>query len=193
MNQNGLIASIVSSATWPIVTLVLIYLLRDYLGGLIERLEEVTIPAVGKARFVKLLEEGRTERELVATKAILDVQQTFSANSRRLQLAEHFPEASIIEAYKEVEGALLELRDRLSLAPRTNLISVVRALSERGLVGWGVQELFRSFQKARNASAHAGIGAEITSGQALEYMSQAGFLQAIFEDALNKLPVAIGA
>jgi hypothetical protein len=186
MDWKAFIASIVGSIAWPIVVITMLIILRKHLGGLAERVEEITLPGGAKAKFLKALEEVRAERELVASDNGLG-SRTILPSDPRLELANRFPEAAVMEAYKEVEAVIIELRKRIDLPTRTNLRSVVRGLVEKGLLDPEVQPLFESFQQARNASAHAGNANRITPGEALEYMTQARFLKSLFDGALRRL------
>jgi len=184
MGWKAFIASIIGSLAWPGIVAVLLIVLRKHLNSLAERIEEITLPGGTKAKFLRALAEGRVEKELVGVdNPTLDL----DTSDPRLELADRFPEAAVMEAYKEVEAVLLELRKCIDLPPRTNLRNVVRALVERQLVDPESQPLFESFQRARNASAHAGNENRITPGEALEYMAQARFLKALFDEALKRL------
>ena len=185
MDWKAFVASVFSSLAWPVVAIILLIFLRKHLPGLAERLEEVTLPGGAKAKFDRALEKGRTESELVAAERRPAVREHSAQDERRLELAKQFPEAAVMEAYKDVEALLLQLRSRLDLPPRTNLRSVVRRLVERGVLTPDVQPLFDSFQQARNASAHAGDVNGITPGEAIEYMAQAELLATVFEDILK--------
>lgn len=189
MDWMAFIASIVGSLAWPVVLVVLLVLLRKNLGGMAERIEEITLPGGAKAKFVKALDQARAEKELVSFESRPLDRKVLMPDERRLELANRFPEAAVMEAYKDVESVLLDLRSRLDLPPRTNLRGVVRRLVERGVLAQDVQPLFDSVQQARNASAHAGNANRITRGEAIEYMAQAEFLVALFKTALTRLGI----
>ena len=187
MDWKAFIASVLRSLTWPSVVIVLLFLLRKHLGGMADRIEELTLPGGAKAKFVKALDEARAEKELVAVESGPLDQKVSEVDARRLELANRFPEAAVMEAYKDVEALVLELRDALDLPPRTNFRRVVSRLVEQGLVAHEVQLLFENLQQARNASAHAGSANRITPGEALEYMAQAEFLVSLLRGTLGRL------
>jgi hypothetical protein len=91
-----------------------------------------------------------------------------------------------MQAYKDVERILLQMRARLDLPPRTNLRSIVRRLVEREIINAEVEALMNGFQQARNAAVHAETEGRITPGQALEYIAQARFLSSLFSNVLSK-------
>lgn len=187
MDWKAFIASITGSLAWPVVVTVLLVLLRNELGGMADRLAKITLPGGAKATFVKALNEVRVEEELVAAESRPIDRPISIPDERRLELANRFPEAAVMEAYKRVEAVLLASRSRLNLPPRTNLRNVVRELSERAALAKQILPLFESFQQARNASAHAGDASRITPGEAIEYMAQADFLEVLFQRELNRL------
>jgi hypothetical protein len=189
MDWKAFIASIIGSLAWPVVVVALLIILRKHLGSLAERIEEITFPGGAKATFLKALEQGRIEKELAATN---NPALALDTSDPRLELANRFPEAAVMEAYKEVEEVLLELRKSIDLPPRTNLRSVVRALVEKGLLDSESEPLFASFQQARNASAHAGNENRITRGEALEYMAQARVLKSLFDEVLKRVQSKAG-
>jgi hypothetical protein len=187
MDWKAFLSSIVGSLAWPAVILVLFFLLRRNLPDLAERIEEITLPGGYKARFVRALEKGRIEAELAVTQAPNTSEPNLKPDDHRLELASRFPEASVLETYKEVEAILLELRTRLDMPQRTNLRTVVRRLVERELAPKEAQALFENFQQARNAAAHAGNENRITPGEAIEYMEQGASLAGLFRNALKAL------
>ena len=107
MDGNALAALVISSLSWPAVVCLLLFLLRKNLSGIAERIEEVSLPGGAKAKFVKAMEKVHTEAELVESTNLTSVTSISPRDETRLQLAEQFPEAAIIDAYKEVEGSII--------------------------------------------------------------------------------------
>lgn len=186
MDWKTFIANLVGSLSWPIVVGVLVYLLRHELPALIRRMKNASL-AGAKFEFDEALDRLRQEREVSAVEKTAPSIE-IELEPRRLELAERFPEAAVMQSYKSVEGLLLEARALMDLPPRSNLLTVVRRLVERGILDAEVETLFRSFQTARNAAAHAGgQSTRISPGEALEFMEQARFLHGIVVTALNRL------
>jgi hypothetical protein len=143
-----------------------------------------------EVEFDEALEKSREGAEIIAIEHPEAHQPVYFLDERRLELANKFPEAAIMEAYKDVEQILLKLRERLDLPPRTNLRGVVRQAVERGLVEAEVEPFFGSFQQARNASVHAADrDRSVTPGGAIEYLGQARLLTSIFAEALHRLEI----
>jgi hypothetical protein len=87
-------------------------------------------PCGAKAKFVRALTRARAETETVVPQVPSDEQN--KPDERLLRLANRFPEGAILEAYKEVERVLLELRTYLDMRPRANLRDIVQRLVEKG-------------------------------------------------------------
>ena len=162
------------------------FFLRDQLPELLKRLKGASIGS-SKIELSEVLEKGREERELVAADHPAAEANAVQFDDLTLKLANEFPEAAIMQAYKDVEGVLLEIRRRLDLAPRSNLRSIVRRLVEKEIIGPEVEPLMARFQQARNAAVHAESEGRVTPGQALEYIAQARFLSSLFSNAMDRL------
>ena len=186
MDWKTFVSNIISALAWPLVAGALLYVLRDQLPELLKRLKGASIGS-SKIELSEVLEKGREEREIVAAEHPEVEANAVQLDEVTLNLANQFPEAAIMQAYKDVERILLQIRARLDLPPRTNLRSIVRRLVEREVINAEVEPLMARFQQARNAAVHAETEGRITPGQALEYTAQARFLSSLFSNALNKL------
>jgi hypothetical protein len=186
MDWRSFIASLVGSLAWPVIVGALVYLLRDDLPALIRRIKNASLAGT-KIEFSDALDKLRQEREVSAVEnSARDV--GVEIEPRRLELAQRFPEAAVMESYKSVEALLLEARGLLDLPPRSNLLTVVRRLVERGDLDGETEVLFRTLQVARNAAAHAGNqGTRISPGEAVDFMEQASFFQGLLTTSLTKL------
>lgn len=186
MDWKSFVASIAGSLAWPTIVGALIYLLRDDLPALIRRIKNASLAGT-KVEFNDALDKLRQEREVASVENPSPNVQV-EIGPHRLELAERFPEAAVIESYKSVEALLLEARSLLDLPPRSNLLTVVRRLVEKGDLDGETEVLFRTLQVARNAAAHAGNqGTRISPGEAIDFMEQASFFQGLLMTSLNKL------
>jgi hypothetical protein len=190
MDWKTFVSNMTGALAWPLVATALLYVLRNQLPDLLKRLKGASIGS-GKIELSEVLQKGREEREIVAAEHPEVEENAVQIDEVTLNLANQFPEAAIMQAYKEVEGILIQIRGRLDLAPRTNLRSIVRRLVERGVINAEVEPLMARFQQARNAAVHAESEGRITPGQALEYIAQARFLSSLFRNAMNQLVGAV--
>ena len=106
-----------------------------------------------------------------------------------LNLAQSFPEAAVLQSFKELEAVLLTIRQRLpDDKPHRNLNEVLQALADDNQISQSVISLFQSLRQARNTAAHGKSGEKLTQGEAVELINQMKTLQGLFETVLNKLP-----
>ena len=72
MDTLTFISSIVRSLAWPAVVMFFLWLTRNSLGDLLDRLQELALPGGGKAKFGKVLKEaGRTAAKLEADPRVI--------------------------------------------------------------------------------------------------------------------------
>jgi hypothetical protein len=189
MDWKQFIASIFGSIAWPFVFLVLIYLLRKQIPSLAERIEELTFPLGGKAKFQKKLEDGRESMERISPERRPDVaeQPVAAADDPFLQLADRYPEAAIMEAWREVEQVLMAFRHFIG-SPRHYPIprKVLHALQEAKLIDQETVELFSNLESARNLAAHLSYMNKPTTAEALEFRRQARTLADILRKVTEK-------
>jgi hypothetical protein len=131
-----------------------------------------------KAKFQKAIVEGRVTAEQVETEGRnASYMPPVTEDGPFIQLASDFPEAVVVESFKEVEGAIREISTLLDLP--TNLRSstaVLQELLNREYISSSVFELFKSVREARNAAVHAGRPNRTSPGEGLEYPEQAKLL-----------------
>lgn len=187
MNWLQFIASIVSSLAWPTVVALLLILLRGQLSGLAERLEELTLPGGAKAKFEKQLAKAVSTSEQIERSPDIPLIQPSQPNDSSLQLAKNFPEAAVLEAFKEVESLLIEIRRLLPDGPVRSLNVVVQRLLDMNYIDENAYELFQNLREARNAAAHARTANGLAPGEALEYQYRAAIMKEILQLALLQL------
>ena len=106
-----------------------------------------------------------------------------------LQLAKSFPEAALIQAFKELEALILQIRDRIPDArPHRSLHEVLKALEKRGLISSSAVALFQRLREARNAAAHGKGDDEVSPGEAVDLIKQIKLLQEVLRPTLDQLP-----
>ena len=186
MDWKTFISHMTGALAWPAVALAVLFVLRHELPEFLRRLKGASIGS-NKIELSEALEQAREERENIAAAHPEDELNAPQLDEVTLNLANQFPEAAIMQAYKEVETVLLQARSRLDLPPGTQLRSVVRRLVERDVLNSDVEPLMRKFQQVRNAAVHAESEGRITPGQALEYIAQGKFLSSLFKKALDQL------
>jgi hypothetical protein len=198
-------SNIVGSLAWPLVVIGLLILLRRHLAGLAGRLEELTLPGGTKAKFAKQLDIARLELvdveqprfpggKKIATaldSAIARGAEEPRPPSRQeererestleyLKLANLHPEAAVLQAYREIEGHILDVRDLVSEEKATSAVGIVELLRSRGLLDERTFELFMRIRNLRSLAVHSKD--RITPGEAIEYRA---LCRALFERLAN--------
>src|SRR5207249_162987 len=119
------IASAVASLAWPSVVIVLLILIRNQLGGLVGRIEELNLPGGVSAKFGKALEKAREKLEAARANEEmpkLDAKRWRTLDDRGiLQLAEDFPEAVVMEGFRTIEEVVNQNRAKLPDMPNGTL------------------------------------------------------------------------
>ena len=177
------------SLAWPSVVLVLLFVLRKHLGGLAERLDELSLPGGAKATFRKRLDELRQETEsLPPTPEGQEEELPETDEIRYLRLAAVSPEAAIVEGYKSVEDLIFNRVMPLIGVRALNPAVIVNEMVKRELIDRQTLDLFQSLRQTRNAAAHAMRGA-ITANEAMDYWESVRKLISRLNSALQRIQV----
>lgn len=168
-------ASIIDSLAWPAATVVLVYILRRELRGLMATLR--------RFRYRDLeMEFGEQVRELREDAEQADLPPPVE-DERLLRVAEVSPRALVLESYFLVseEAAAAARRAGLDVSERDPPVRTFRALWERGLISDAVRSLLTEIRVLRNAAAHDTEFA-VSTEQALEYSRLARRVAAVLRD-----------
>jgi hypothetical protein len=186
------VSTMTKALAWPIVVLLLMYIIRDRLGDVVSRLIEVTFPG-GSVKFADELDKSRITSERVllqqAAKGEDTVEHIFQADndSNFLALTQEYPELSVLESFKSVESAVLEVAFSFGIDTKhKNMRSIVSDLHQREILSGDIVGLFSELAQLRNVAAHAGLGNPITPAQAEIYREQSTILTRAIRDALKR-------
>jgi hypothetical protein len=185
------IASLIGSLAWPTLLGIILFRLWRHVDSLVSRIEEVTLPGGAGAKFAKQLNAARSKSEKVA----LEEQPPLPpaalgepGDRHYLELAKSFPAAAVMEAFKDVEKVLLEIRSRLGYEPDgKTLTGLVNALQKRKLITPDTAALFNALRQSRNTAVHAGNRRQITAAEAIDYNEQVQVLVTALRRVLDKL------
>lgn len=189
----------ISSLSWPVVVLVLLIMVRRQLVGLAGRLIKLSLPGGVEASFGKGLEESREKVEEILIEdhenndeddetRTISGRATDSEGQKEFDLAQSFPEAAVLEAFKKVEDILLKNTDKLSkIRKGRGLMSYIRALHETETIDTNTIILFEKLYQLRSLAAHGGGPSRIMPGEALEYQEQCDILIDKLEMAFDHL------
>jgi hypothetical protein len=199
MDWTTLVVSVVSAVAWPMALVVSVYILRDPLSKAISRLIRVRYKdRAFEAEFQQTLERVKREVEEVlpsnqgAAEAVharpdsrgkeaWKAWQTTSPHGSfddLLEMAQVFPEAAVLEAWRELELAMREtiqtadidyhLEQPVGLLPIETVIRILRGSHPEPHLFGIVDELLA----LRNKVAHSG-GVELSPEKATEYVKLA--------------------
>lgn len=185
-------ANIIGSLAWPMVVVVLLFVLRTRIGNLADRLQELSLPGGTKATFQKAMGEAKERSQQVdpniqeaqLQRPLAEVQDPF------VELANKFPEAAIMQCFRELERKLIEFRNYLTLPTKArDPASIIAELRYMGYIDDNTKRLFEELRLARNTAAHAAGPNRLSPGDALEFRAQTFTLL----DVLEKVPAKMRA
>jgi hypothetical protein len=157
-----------------------------------KRIEELTLPGGAGIKLAKQVEQVRNQAEIVEAEQQIEPPDIVLLDPRTMQLAEQFPEAALLESFKELEGVLLQIRMRLpDRKPYRNISEVVNYLADKQFITTSTAELFQRLREARNSAAHAKGDNRLTPGEAIELIRQAKLLIAVLINASDRLPPSL--
>jgi hypothetical protein len=187
MDWLTFIVSVLKEVTWPIVTVILIWRLKDHLGKLASRLGKLNLPGGVAAEFSQALETARVTTEAVVVAEGLAAppaapDQSRIDEPRRIErfvdLAKISPEAAVLEAFKILEAQIISLPqqvklklDGLRLNPNGSLRQIIEQIYRQEMIERSWVDLYLKLRSLRNLAAHSNDDRQITIAAALEYQA----------------------
>lgn len=179
MDWLTFIAQMVGALAWPLVVVVLLFLLRPYFGGLAGRLESLKLPGGTEAKFREELARAKEDVQVLQQQtgsvrtldAAPDFDEIWQKNEEYLELSKNFPEAAIMYSFQEVEHVLEEIAPKLDV-PHGRPRAVIEALQRRELIDGQLNDLYRRLSNLRNVAVHRGA-VTLSQDEALEYRNLA--------------------
>jgi hypothetical protein len=190
--------AMVGHLAWPIVILIVLFVLRKHLGPLADRVLEFGFGGA-TVKFDRLLSKGR---EIIAVSAAPELDQiqrpkeieeprspedirasTVSIDVLRLLNRWRASGVPVGEAFSEVENVLDEIGEQLHVKARNG--TLVRMLITRGLLTSDHLELYNTLRKARDSATNGEF--DPTLAQYKEFTYQSAFLVGIFRRTLLEL------
>lgn len=154
MNTLAFIASLVSSLTWPAAVLVIVFLLRKPLRGLIPLLRRLKYGDL-ELDFEQRIEDLQEEvaEELAPAPATLGLPP-----SKVAEIAKVSPRSAVLESWREVESAAVELArqrgiplpDQYSRRP----FQVIRSLEKEHAISSSTSSAIHELRALRNEAVH---------------------------------------
>jgi hypothetical protein len=152
MDWLQFIAAVVGHLAWPAVLLVLLFFLRTQIVSLAFQLEELTLPGGAKAKFDKQLDQARQESEKVKIERSDAIPDQGESSDRDAELADKFPEAAVVEAFRKLELKLQVIKLHMPMLPlRTTMVALIQTMLDLQLIDAHEYELYINLREAINA------------------------------------------
>jgi hypothetical protein len=188
MGWKQFLASVIGSLAWPLAAVTIVYVFKDQLRLLIAHIKKIGAGGVN-VELSEKVEEAVDAGEVVQVEQGLIAPDVIGLDPTLLQLAKSFPEAALIQSFKELEALILQIRERVPDArPSRNLYEVLKALEKQQFIPQSAVTLFQSLREARNAAAHGKGEEELSSSEALDLIRQIKLLQEVLKRVLDQLP-----
>ncbi|MFI0844354.1 hypothetical protein [Mesorhizobium sp. IMUNJ 23232] len=179
-----LFVTLVGSIAWPVAVVVVVLVFRKQLVKLVGRIIALSGPAGITATFADELEKTRDAAEHAPQTQLPPPAPGLEENDPFLALAKNYPEAAVMNSYKEIERVFEALNDKLGR--RFPSVVVMDSLRKVGAITSEIYKLFYQLRVTRNAAVHS--ERPITPGEALEYRTLVQRLVEELEGVLPKLP-----
>ncbi len=171
MDSLSFIAKLIDALAWPSATVLIVILLRDPVFKLIPFLHKLKYKDF-ELEFSRTLEAAAVEVQRSLPETAVPEPKIITHPQPGQLLALFSPSAAIVEAWKDLELAALELLRRRNLldekkpkgAPNA-IISKLRRIEE---LDSGIIDLIHEMRKLRNIGVHE-YDAQLTSEQAEKY------------------------
>jgi hypothetical protein len=158
------ISEIVSSIAWPLVAVVVVFLIRPAILKLLPGLNRVKGFGI-EADFGRELEQVRELSDESSTVSPPVTKTGISRGGEVLALAELSPRSAVLESWRELEAVVSE---RVPSRDGEQRVSAARALVDSGLLDETSTQIFMMLRGLRNRAAHEPVF-EIRAEEAVEY------------------------
>jgi hypothetical protein len=179
-------ASVIGSLAWPSAILISLVIFRKPIARLIGQIKKVGA-AGWNVELSGQIEDVREQAERVEAETKEPPADVVALDPAVLQLVQKFPEAAVLQEYKELESVILQIRARLpDNKPHRNLNEVLNYLNNAGMISGSVIGLFNTIRKARTAVAHT--DEKMTAGEAIELIRETRMLIGLLRTVGNNFP-----
>jgi|tagenome__1003787_1003787.scaffolds.fasta_scaffold20982626_3 hypothetical protein len=188
MDWKQFLASVIGSLAWPSAIVAIVCVFKNQLRVLIVQIRKFGAAGVS-VELSEKVEEAVDAGEVVQAEKGVVAPDVIGLDPTLLQLAKSFPEAAVIQSFKELEALILKLRARMpDDRPARNLYEVLKALEKQQFIPQSAITLFQSLREARNAAAHGKGEEALSSSEALDLIRQIKLLQEVLQPVLDQLP-----
>lgn len=169
------VSNLIDSLAWPVVVLFSVYWLKDAISQRLKGLKKIKW-GDNEAEFAEGLEAAKKEASEIDLPTEEELEQTEQPGDARvrqvlLDLAKMSPEGAVVQAWREVERAAIDLHKARGgkATPERNSVSQLIELEWRDGVDDSTRLLVRRLRELRNQAAHASED-QISPAIASEYV-----------------------
>lgn len=187
MDWFQLIASIIGSIAWPIAAITIVYFLRRAIFSLLPRLRQLKYKGV-EANFGEKLEEVEEEASKLPTPN-LPLQPTPASEERFRNIPNIPPSFAVLEAWLNVESALLELAKLVGfdIERKSPTFRMINDLRHKKVIDDTTYATLKELRALRNLAVHPIEEQPITESQAERYRGLANQVIRVISQELLKL------
>jgi hypothetical protein len=171
MDWLTFIGRVLDAAAWPITVLAMLLLLRTPLSGLIPLLQRFKYKDL-ELEFGRQLQEVRREIQVELPGAAAPRTMASGMEAIVHRVAKVSPRAAVLEAWREIEDALVRAAQRRPLDvrghPAESPLALIRALQQGRVLDPGKIGILHELRALRNTAAH-GPDLALSRDAALEY------------------------
>ncbi|MER9190241.1 hypothetical protein [Mesorhizobium australicum] len=172
MDYLTLLVNLIGAIAWPVALVVVMLVFRKQLVKLAGRVRAVSGPAGISATFADELEKAREAVEQTSPSARQLERPALEISDPYLELAKAYPEAAIMNSYKELEAFLADAMGANSRVVSPTILMTV--LYNKQEIPSELFDLFQRVRNARNLAVHS--SARLTTGEAIEFRALVGSL-----------------
>lgn len=188
MDALTFIAKLIEALAWPLAVVIVAWTLRTELRALLRLVKKVKAGPV-EAEFDRELHFLRTETETEKPSTVVTPAIRAQTDSL-LELAARHPRASILEAWRLIEFAMLRLANSRDLLPSIEKVAphhVVRVISKERVLSNEELALYYDLRSLRNQAAHA-VDFDPSETAAIDYIKLAQKLLDAIDQATKRAP-----
>lgn len=149
----------------------------------------VQVGTLFRGRTTEQVEIVKSAGEAVEAEQNIKPTDLFALDPEILEVAKNFPEAALLQSFKQLENVILRIRDKLpDDKPHRNLNEVLQQLNEKKYVSANVIVLFKQLRKATNVATYGKDEHELSPNEALELIRQIWLLKDLLERIFQQLP-----
>jgi hypothetical protein len=185
MNWLQFSASVIGSVIWPLAILVIVFIFREEVARLLKQAKKLGAAGIS-VELSERVAAARNSASIVQGEQDARAPETTKLDPITLELARTFPEAAVVQAYRELERVLQQIKAHLADGkPHRTSEEVVQALYDKGEISKSVVQLFEDLRQAKNSAAHAKGEDTLTRGEAMELAEQAKLLTGLLQKILQ--------